>query len=64
MPNYERRNNELHQDSEVEAVRGNLIELLRLLAKEVARRLACKADSGESRARLPPKQSHRSHRDR
>ena len=44
MPNDEHRARQPTQYAEVEAIRGNLFKLLRLLAKEVARRLACTTD--------------------
>ena len=51
MPDDARRNNEPQSDSEVEAVQGNLLQLLRLLAKEVAHRLAHKTDDTPPRGR-------------
>jgi len=47
MPKDEHRDRELTEDIDVEAVRGNLLKLLRLLAKEVARRLARPTDRGD-----------------
>lgn len=53
MADNERLAGERHQESEVEAVRDNLLKLLRLLAKEVARCLAGSTDNTGSNSGPP-----------
>ena len=55
MPNDGHCDRDLAQDAEAEAVRNNLRKLLRLLAKEVARRLAHTMERGDIDNRPRPK---------
>lgn len=55
MPDDEHRSGQLTQDSRMEARRDNLLKLLRLLAKEVAQRLACTTGGGDVAKRPRPK---------
>jgi hypothetical protein len=52
MPDDEHHHSELSQDAKVS---DNLLNLLRLLAKEVAHRLACMAGDGDVGNRPRPK---------
>lgn len=52
MPDEEHHHHELIQDTKVP---DNFLKLLRLLAKEVARRLACTTGGGDVGKRRRPK---------